>query len=264
MQGTEPLESAPEIHRGTVELAARATGTGLPQVVPFDSLNEQPNISAMMTRLLCAIAAAFLVLGLPIGAAAQALPDSGGFVVWRGQDTVATERFTRTATRLEGTLALRNPRRTSERYSAVIGPDATLPLIEVTVSEGADSAGAKGKIVQRARVIFRDDSAAVDEMGNAGIQTRVFGTEVGAVPYLNLSFALLEQAVLRAKAADAGSQVAFFNLGGGQTLMARLSPLGADSLRLDIGDTRIHLRMDARGRLLGGRIPVQDVTVRRR
>jgi hypothetical protein len=57
--------------------------------------------------------------------------------------------------------------------------------------------------------------------------------------------------------------VAFFNLGGGQTLIAKLSPLGVDSLRLDIGDIRIHLRMDASGRLLGGRIPVQDVVVAR-
>ncbi|HET6778476.1 MAG TPA: hypothetical protein VFH26_06285 [Gemmatimonadales bacterium] len=217
----------------------------------------------MTTLFLYPIAAATLVLGFPIGAAAQAAPDSGGFIVRRGPDTVATERFTRTATRLEGTLALRNPKQTSERYSAVIAPDATLPLIEVTVREGADSGGAKAKIVQRARVIFKEDSAAVDEMGNAGIQTRVFGTESGAVPYLNLSFALLEQAVRRARAVNGGSQVAFFNLGGGQTLLARLSPLGVDSLRLDIGDTRMHLRVDSNGRLIGGRIPVQDLVVER-
>ena len=118
--------------------------------------------------------------------------------------------------------------------------------------------------MQRARVIFKEDSAAVDEMGGSGIQTRVFGTEAGAVPYLNLSFALLEQAVRRARAGNGGSQGAFFNLGGGQKLIARLSPLGMDSLRLDIGDTRIHLRMDGTGRLLGGRIPVQNVVAERR
>ncbi|HYF38150.1 MAG TPA: hypothetical protein VD930_00585 [Gemmatimonadales bacterium] len=199
-----------------------------------------------------------------MNAAAQAASDSGGFVVWRGEDTVATERFTRTATRLEGTLALRNSNRTSERYSAVVAPDATMPLIEVTVREGVDSGGSRAKIVQRARVIFKEDSAAVDEVGSAGIQTRVFGTEVGAVPYLNLSFALLEQAIRRARATGAGSQVAFFNLGGGQTLIAKLSRLGADSLQLDIGDTRIHLRMDSEGRLLGGRIPVQNLVAERR
>jgi hypothetical protein len=93
--------------------------------------------------------------------------------------------------------------------------------------------------------------------------TRVIGTEEGAVPYLNLSFALLEQAVRRARAAHGGSQVAFFNLGGGQTLVAKLSGLAPDSLRMDIGDTRIHLLVDRDGRLLGGRIPVQDVVVER-
>src|ERR687898_766037 len=217
----------------------------------------------MTTYFHYGMAATTLLLGFPVDAAAQAVPDSGAFVVWHGQDTVAIERFSRTATRLEGTLALRNPQRTSERYSAVVAPDATLPLIEVTVREGVDSGGAKAKIVQRARVIFKEDSAAVDEMGGSGIQTRVFGTEAGAVPYLNLSFALLEQAVRRARAGNGGSQVAFFNLGGGQTLIARLSPLGMDSLRLDIGDTRIHLRMDGTGRLLGGRIPVQNVVAER-
>jgi hypothetical protein len=69
--------------------------------------------------------------------------------------------------------------------------------------------------------------------------------------------------VRRARVADGGSRVPFFNLGGGQTLVARFSTLGADSLRLDIGDTRIHLRVDQQGRVLGGRIPVQDVVVER-
>ena len=214
----------------------------------------------MVTRILSGFSA-ILILGGPGLAGAQSPTDSGAFVVRHGNDTVATEYFTRTGTRLEGTLALRNAKRTSERYSAVVAPDATLPLIEVTVREGADTGQAR--IVQRARVIFKEDSAAVDEMGDGGIQTRVFGTEVGAIPYLNLSFALLEQAVRRARAAHGGTQVAFFNLGGGQTLVARISRLGVDSLRLDIGDTRVHLRMDGTGRLLGGRIPMQDVVAER-
>jgi hypothetical protein len=195
---------------------------------------------------------------------AQTPADSGSFVVRHGRDTVAVERFTRASIKLEGTLALRNSRKTSERYTAVIAPDGTLPMIEVTVREGVDSGPMKAKIVQRARVIFKEDSAAVDEVGNAGLMTRVFGTEQGAVPYLNLSFALLEQAVRRAGVSQPGSQVALFNLGGGQTLIAKLSPLGKDSLKLDIGDIRYHLRVDSRGRVLGGRIPVQDVVVDRR
>jgi len=194
---------------------------------------------------------------------AQAAADSGIFIVRRARDTVAVERFTRAATKLDGTLTLKNAKQTSERFSAVIAPDATIPLIEVIVREGVDTGAVRSRIVQRARVIFREDSAAVDEMSNAGLMTRVFGTEAGAVPYLNLSFALLEQAVRRARAAPERSEVAFFNLGGGQTLTGKLSASGPDSLTLDIGDIRYRLRVDKEGRVLGARIPNQDVTVER-
>jgi len=208
--------------------------------------------------------ACFLAMSLVPGfLGAQSVADSGGFVIRKGKDTVATERFTRTETQLIGTLDLGGPKQTSEHYSAVVAPDATLPMIEVVVKQGRDSGSSKAKVLQRARVIFKEDSAAVDEVGQAGLVTRVFGTEEGALPYLNLSFALLEQAVRRARKANGGSQVPFFNLGGGQTLVARLTSLQGDSLRMDIGDTRIHLRFDRQGRLLQGRIPVQDLVADR-
>jgi hypothetical protein len=208
---------------------------------------------------------ACVVLSAPSIALGQSASDTGAFLVRHGRDTVATERFIRTATKLEGTLALRNRNNTSERYAAVLAPEATVPLIEVTVQEGgADTGSARPKIVQRARVIFKDDSAAVDEVGRAGLVTRILSTEPGAVPYLNLSFALLEQAIRRSRAAHEGASVPFFNLGGGQTVIARISPLGPDSLQLDIGDTRFHLMIDARGRLVGARIPLQDVVVERK
>jgi hypothetical protein len=217
-----------------------------------------------MTRFPIAIVVSILSLTRPAGLRAQSSTDGGTFILLRGRDTVAVEEFSRESTKLVGTLVLHNPKKTSERYSAVIAPDATLPLIEVTTREGVDSGPRKAKIVQRARVIFKEDSVAVDEMGSAGLMTRVFGTEAGAVPYLNLSFALLEQAVRRARATPGKSGVSFFNLGGGQTLSATLTPLGADSLKLDIGNVRFDLRVDPAGRLLGGRIPVQGVVAYRK
>jgi hypothetical protein len=203
------------------------------------------------------------VLLSPTRAVTQTVADSGTYFVRHGTDTVATERFQRTPTRLEGILAIRNSTRTSERWVAVIGPDATLPLIEITVREGTDSAGGKAKVTERARVIFKDDSAAVDAVGGRGIQTRLFGTQSGALPYLNLSFALLEQAVRRARVAPEHRHIPFFNLGGGQTVTAKLSPLGSDSLLLEIGSVRYHLLVDAEGRVMGGRIPAQNVVVDR-
>src|SRR5215213_6312094 len=113
------------------------------------------------------------------GLSAQAAVDRGSFVVRHARDTVAIERFARSTAKLEGTLVLRNKAKTSERYSAVIAPDATLPLIEVTVREGGDSGAAKARVVQRARVIFKQDSAAVDEVGGAGLMTRLSATDEG-------------------------------------------------------------------------------------
>ena len=82
---------------------------------------------------------------------------------------------------------------------------------------------------------LQEDSGLVDKITNHGLITRVFGT--GAVP--------------------------FFDLAGGQTLDAEVSPLGADSLSVDIGSVEFHLKVDASGRILGGSIPAQQVVADR-
>jgi hypothetical protein len=217
-----------------------------------------------MTRsLLTAVNLLCLTSGLTIRLAAQVAGDSGTFIIRHAADTVAVERFTRAAIKLEGTLTIKNAKRTSEGYAAVIAPDATVPLIEVSTREGIDTGSVRAKVIQRARVIFKQDSVAVDEMSDAGLTTRLFRTAPGAVPYLNLSFALLEQAVRRAWATPAHNEVDLFNLGGGQTLTAKISALGTDSLTLDIGNISYRFKVDRQGRLLGGTIPVQNVIVDR-
>lgn len=206
-----------------------------------------------------------LFIGLASPAAAQAVADSGTFVVRHSGATVATETFSRSETTIHGTLNLNNSKRTFHRYTAVIGPDASVPMIEVTVREDADSGRLKARLVQRARVIFKEDSAAVDAVIGQSIDTRVFGTQAGAIPYLNMSFALLEQAIRRSHAPGAtASKVPFFNLSGGQTVSATLKPVAPDSLALAIGDVEFRLRVDTVGRVLGGGIPKQNVVVERK
>ena len=208
-----------------------------------------------------------LLFGLLLtgSASGQTVADSGTFVVRHSGDTVATETFSRHETTIRGTLALHNSKNTFQRYTAVLAPDASVPLIDVAVREDADSGRVKAKLVQRARVIFKEDSAAVDAIIGQSIETRVFGTQAGAIPYLNMSFALLEQAIRRSRAPGASAgHVPFFNLGGGQTISATLKPIGTDSLALAIGDTEFRLKVDAQGRVLGGSIPKQNVVVDRR
>lgn len=208
------------------------------------------------------LAALFLLLAT--GAAAQTVADSGTFVVRHAGDTVATETFSRGATTIEGTLALNNSNHTFHRYTAVVAPDASVPMIDIAVREDADSGRIKARLLQRARVIFRADSAAVDAVIGQTISTQVFGTQRGAIPYLNMSFALLEQAVRRSRADGAElKEVPFFNMAGGQTVSGTLSPVGTDSLALAIGEVEFRLRVDRDGRVLGGAIPAQDVVVER-
>jgi hypothetical protein len=143
--------------------------------------------------------------------------------------------------------------------------------VEVNVREGVDTGLVKARVVQRTRVIFRGDSVAVDDMTGHGMQTQVLATQVGAAPYLNLSFGLLEQAIRRATAPGRDSvKVAFFNLsggagqGGGATVVGTVARVGADSVALDLGSVEFRLRVDAAGRLLGGGIPAQRLTFERR
>ena len=135
--------------------------------------------------------------------------DSGSFLVLRGRIRLRPSDLSGLQPSWKAPSVFGTPRATSEHYAAVLAPDGSVPLIEVTVQEGADSGSTRPRIVQRARVIFKEDSAAVDEIGSSGLVTRVMGTESGAIPYLNLSFALIEQAVRRARAANHGSSVPF-------------------------------------------------------
>jgi hypothetical protein len=234
-------------------------------------LQAMTQLPGLVGRLILAGAAAFATLAggeVLVAQSTAAASDSGMFIIRHAGDTVATERFARTATTLNGTLAIRNASGTFQTYATVLGPDASVALIDVTVRESPGSGRASepptGRVTQRARVIFKEDSAAVDDIRNTGMQTRIFGTERGAVPYLNLSFALLEQAVRRSRASTpAATRVPFFNLGGGQTLDATVAPLGTDSLRLAIGSVEFRLRVDAWGRVLGGSIPAQQLVAER-
>jgi hypothetical protein len=198
-------------------------------------------------------------------ARAQTVGDSGTFVVRHSGDTVATETFSRGATSIQGTLTLHNFKHTFHRYTAVVAPDASVPMIDIALREDADSGRIKARLLQRARIIFRQDSAAVDAVIGQAISTQVLGTQAGAIPYLNLSFALLEQAVRRARTGGAGlTQVPFFNVSGGQTVSGTLTPVGRDSLAVAIGDVEFRLKVDPDGRVLGGTIPKQNVLVDRR
>jgi hypothetical protein len=218
----------------------------------------------MQSRFLCV--AGFLIVGAllaPRIARAQTTQvDSAFFAVLKGADTIAVETFAREGHELRGQLVKVAAGRERTIYRAALMDDASTPLVEFSVWKGEDLPNSPAR--QQGRVIFKEDSAAVDEADSRGLRTIMFKTERGAITYLNLSFALLEQATRRAKTLKQDSvSVPFFNLGGGQTLDGKVLRLTDDSAAVRLGSVEFRLQIDPAGRIMGGAIPSQSLVVSR-
>ncbi len=186
--------------------------------------------------------------------------DSASFVVMKGQDTVAVERFQRFDVTWKGNLVLRREREVSEQWSVVTAPDGSVPLVEVTVSEKPEDARMKARKVTRTRLIIRDDSVSVDQMTSTGLVTRVFATEAGAKPYLNLSFGLLEMAS-RESSRDSTTSIPFLNLGGGQTVRGSLVRHANGTASLTLGQVVIELALSKGDEIESAAIASQNLKV---
>lgn len=182
-----------------------------------------------MTRSFVIVAGALVVL--PALAHGQ---EQGGFAVTRGQDTVALERFTREDVEIKGSLIRTAGASARERvrYRAVLVDDQSTPLIDISVWRADDPEESPAR--QSARVIFKDDSVAIDDAGRQhGVYTRVFPS------------------------------VPFFNLGGGHTVTGTVLRLGGDSAAVHIGTVEFRVWVDTACRILGGTVPSQSLVITR-
>lgn len=134
---------------------------------------------------------------------APAEAEGGGFVTMLGNDTVAVERFARTATRLEGTMMFRTPSTGIARYSVDFDASGRPRTYEVAVTrpDGTPFPNAP----RRTAVAFGDTIRF--EAHRDTVIRRSLAGGAGAYPFLNNSFALYETALraLRATRADTGA-----------------------------------------------------------
>jgi hypothetical protein len=210
--------------------------------------------------------AVLVAVGLLASAGRVRAQEAGGFVIVRGADTIAAEQWSREDVSLKGSLVRgvgAPASRERLQYQATLVDDGSAPLVELSVWRGDDAGDHAAR--QTVRLIFKDDSVAIDDMrAGAGVMTRVLPTTRAAIPYLNLSVAFLEQATRRAAQQHADTlSVPFFNLGGGQTLVGSLARLGADSTALRFAGVEFRLRTDAGGHILGGAVPAQGLLILR-
>ncbi len=203
--------------------------------------------------------AALLAPVLPLAA-----QEATTFTITRNADTVASEAFAHAPAELTGSLTrVSGAVRERVRYRASVVEDQSAPLLELTAWRAEDPEESPAR--QTVRVIFKEDSVAVDDVNRwGGVMTRVLPTRADAVPYLNLSIGFLELATRRLAARGADSlPVPFFNLGGGQTVVGGVRRLGADSAAVRLGAVEFRVAVDGTGRILGGEVPSQGLRIAR-
>ncbi|MFI5309665.1 MAG: alpha/beta hydrolase family protein [Gemmatimonadales bacterium] len=203
--------------------------------------------------LLGAIVLALTFLGVTV-LGAQGPTDRGAFIVRiNGTDTLAIERFTRSADSLQGSLSVKNASRV-EYVMTFLAPNVVRALSMNVFRTGATPDEAPS---QRISLTMRGDSVVADVQGVA----QRLATKPRAVPAINLSFAIFETFTRRARAAGGTTEEQYFAVNGGVTLPVTIRPEGPDTLIATINGQVHRFRADATGRILGGALPSQKLEI---
>jgi len=205
----------------------------------------------------------WVVLGLALsvaGGRAARAQEQGAFVlVLANGDTVAIERFSRTDDRLQSELLVKIG---AARFTmgATLAADATVTRFENAYRQAA--ADPSSEPLQTAVITFPGDSAIVQINGGGRTAVQRLGSRAGALPFVNPSFALLEQLVRRArKLGGASASVPVFIVQGGQTVDFIVTWQGTDSAIVAMAGVPAHLQVDGEGAILGGAVPAQGLRI---
>lgn len=193
----------------------------------------------------------------------QVTPDTGFFVVRMGTDTLAVERYVRRGNRLQGELVVRSPQTALRRYDATLRADGSIQRFEASFMPAPGGTGT----TTRAVADLRDrDTAVVTITQGDSVRTLRVATAAPAIPSVGSSYALVEQAMVHARATRADSVgLVLLPLGGTRTSPLTLQRQGVDSMLVSNIAGTSRARVDGRGLLLGldGAESTQKVTVER-
>jgi DUF2911 family protein len=195
----------------------------------------------------------------------------GAFIVRLGRDTIAVERFTRTADRLESDFIARNQVPVVRyHYIATLRPDGSVTRFELhntrLFAGGATSAGAS------AVATFTGDSMSGGLTIAQDTRPLAAAATGGLLPYLTEeSFALWEQYGRRARALRGGRgsdsvRIMAVGVGGDGPFGLTVRFIGGDSMTIRFdNDAATRFRVDTVGRVWGvdGRATADKVTAER-
>jgi hypothetical protein len=184
--------------------------------------------------------------------------DASRFVVLVGPDTVAVEDFVWGDGTLESDLRIlaANVR---FRLAVGFGDDLVPTSFDADMWQPGDDPDAGPTITSSMEIL--GDSVFAEVIGAQTPEFQRIGTQRGAVPFVNLSFALVEHVVRMRRLAGSGGEVPFFLWANGQTLSGQVAFGEDDSATLTIADVVLELTVDANGQLLAAAVPTQNLTV---
>ena len=196
-----------------------------------------------------------------------AVQDSGAFVVRLGNDTLAMEQYTRTATQLRGDYVIRTPRSLHRIYTADLNPDGTVRRWELVTH---NIGGGPGPMETKASVEFSGDTAVTVSPRGDSTMTSKFAVPRGTFPFL-LAYGLMEHLGRWARATGKDSVRFTVLTSANQTSGGYIRKRGGDTLvfMLDegqlAGEGPFTFRVDRQGHLtsLTGKGSTLQVDVQR-
>ena len=196
-----------------------------------------------------------------------AVQDSGAFVVRLGNDTLAMEQYTRTATQLQGEYVIRTPRSLHRIYTADLNPDGTVRRWELVTH---NIGGGPGPMETKASVEFSGDTAVTVSPRGDSTMTSKFAVPRGTFPFL-LAYGLMEHLGRWARATGKDSVRFTVLTSANQTSGGYIRKRGGDTLvfMLDegqlAGEGPFTFRVDRQGHLtsLTGKGSTLQVDVQR-
>jgi hypothetical protein len=207
-------------------------------------------------RLPSILVAACLIAGALSPHRAAAQETKGEFIVRKGKDTVAVERFTRDPATLTGQLFQTSGARME--YVANLRPDQSIEHIELSRQ------GLQGPVFTMS-IDFGDTLINAAFEGSGKKQQMSIATQARPIPFFLLSFALLEQ-IARASHPAEGQKVKWVaaRLGAGDTASISVTRGQADTVVVSAPAGDVKLVLSKAGDVLGGAFAPQQWTIERK
>jgi uncharacterized protein len=184
-------------------------------------------------------------------------PVARSFVVIREADTLATERVSRSADRVDSDF-LDTTQGLRIALTMMLAPDALVTRAEIIVRMTAANAG--DPPLQGVALTFEPESVTVTTGAGEAAAVHRIPVPRGTLPYLNLSVATAEQILLRARSLGvATAQLPIFLIMGGSVSTATVRWSGLDNAVLSLGGVDLHARVTLSGEIIDAEVPTQKV-----